>query len=379
MEIVIQNRLLWSSIALFGTDGQQMDRLLRVLHLSGEAPLDILIAVCDLEPLKGILSPHSRRFRTFSVGYAKWDWTAMQRSIPALEYVDLTGFTPPATHYESISAAFTSAPALRRITCSPKLVLHIMFPWSQIVELRIRREALNLFDKSEIIRTPKDRKRLFDIISAAPLRLLTCTDDTGSEFPAMIKPDIEVAQIPPSWLPRFTLPSLRKYSICWYRDLAIKDILDLFHRSGCTLTHLDISDFNGGTNKGALEDLLLALPQLKELDLHISSDRSECVSHWELIWLLFMNKDLLPDLRSMRLRSKGSEFDALSIGSWLRTLVFDGATGVVNAGHRKLRLLALDFREGAWQGPRRTLAEEEARERLLKSAEAAHINLYVYE
>ncbi|KIY62633.1 hypothetical protein CYLTODRAFT_494497 [Cylindrobasidium torrendii FP15055 ss-10] len=260
--IVAHARLLWSSLLLLDIDKNMGRRLSRALDLSGEAPLDIDAIACDCKTLAKILSPHTRRLRTLSVGYGEWDWTAMH-DVPALEYVDFTGFKPPATDYESISVVLTSAPALRRVTCSPKLVVHIMFPRAQIVELRIHREALsNPFDKSEIIRTPKDKKCLFDIISAAPLRLLTCTDDTGSEFPAMIKPDIEVAQFPRSWLPRFTLPSLRKYSICWDRDLEIKDILDLFHRSGCTLTHLDISNFNGSAIEGALEELLLALPLL---------------------------------------------------------------------------------------------------------------------
>ncbi|KIY62640.1 hypothetical protein CYLTODRAFT_426764 [Cylindrobasidium torrendii FP15055 ss-10] len=379
--IVFDTHLLWSSIGLVGPDVEQTVLYLDLaLHQSGEAPLDILAVACGWKTLTTLLAPNAHRLRTLSVRSIR-DWTPIQPngSLPALEHLEFRFFQAFDTFYESISAAFANTPALRRITCSPTLAVHVTFPWTQIVELCIHPESR--FGSPIWIPAFAEKKCLFDIIAIAPLRLLICTDNVRSGFPAIIKPDIEVAQLPLGWLPHFTLPSLREYTICATQASETKAMLALIHRSGCTLTHLRIVNFNGtAANVKALEDLLLALPHLEELDLHVPT-RDECFSHWKLLQPLLKDKNIVPNLRAMRLRIKRIgrlvTFRNDDYVSLVMLSVFGGAQSVVDAGRKKLRFLELDFRDPGAICFKKAPSEAEIRERLVTSADAARINLFM--
>ncbi|KIY63759.1 hypothetical protein CYLTODRAFT_126068 [Cylindrobasidium torrendii FP15055 ss-10] len=310
-------------------------------------------------------------------------WTDIQfhNGIPFLESLKITC---PYSHQLLVPPLFADAPALRKFTGAPSLVVRIALPWTQIVELNTH--VYRTYDR---IRTPEEKKCFFDIIAIAPLRLLASNDKTMDEFPntGITKPDVEIAQLPPNWLPHFTLPALRKYIHRADAHLTTAPIREFILRSKCTLTHLDIRDANPSRQKAeALEALFKAVPQLQELELYIPSnpDDMDCLP---LMLQPLKNKVILPELRVIRLRvSAVGYFPNSSLWCGHKCLLLHVGLSIVESKRKALWCMELDSRGLVWNRSEGVTLEEKlqaritnGRERLLKTADAMRIDLYLVE
>ncbi|KIY60716.1 hypothetical protein CYLTODRAFT_483660, partial [Cylindrobasidium torrendii FP15055 ss-10] len=332
MDVMTNTPILWASIEVLPlANVTYVNHFLRcALRWSGDALLNIKAPSYHCCFPENILPSYSSRWRTLYLTPCYENWTSMQHDgIPFLESLVLSSYKT------SKPTTFMDAPALKRLKCAPSAVVRTPFPWTQIVELDAH--VNGPFDR---VSEPEDKRRFLDILAIAPLRMLSSNDKTMSGFPStgITKPDVEVAQLPPNWLPHFIFPALRKYIHRADSNLTTQPILELIRRSGCTLTHLDIRDADPTREKAeALEALLKGLPQLQELNLYIPSnpDNADCLS---LVLRPLTIEGILPGLHAIRLKvSVGGYFPNGTI--WCRNMCWLLHTGrkIIDGKRQALR------------------------------------------
>ncbi|KIY63760.1 hypothetical protein CYLTODRAFT_493660 [Cylindrobasidium torrendii FP15055 ss-10] len=368
MDVVTHAPNLWTSLDVgFLLRPKYVDHFVRsALRWSGDALLDIKVSHCRLpEFLENIFLSQSRRWRTLELELSQWSWTWLQHSgIPFLESLNVTGGS--INEQLALSGAFVGAPALRRLTCPPSLVVHVAFPWNQIVELDVHVHEFNA-----IPRTPEDKRRFFDILAIAPLRTLASNDP-----PTKLASTLCIPRSP---------QNIHRADASLTTEL----IPGLVRRSGCTLTHLDILDVNPTHDKTkAFEALLKAVPQLQELDLFIISNMEDEGSLSQMLQSLYI-KDILPELRTIRMKFSSAGAYAPEGYDWrrVRCMLLHVGLSIIEGKRKAFWCMKMNMREVV-QGrvevldpldDSQQMQVTNGRNRLLEAADAMRIDLYLVE